>query len=199
MTNEFILVRHATCEHMDEMLLGRTVDAPLDARGMRQAEATAKALRHHENLLVVSSPRRRTRQTAAAIAALTGCEVASSDAIDELDFGRWSGRTFAQLAEDADWRYWNEHRGSAAMPSGERMADVQARVLPELNRWREAFPGRVIAIVTHAEVIRAALMYWLDAPLDGYSRLAIHPASCSTVSLGDWGVRIEGINQQVPA
>ncbi|HEY0938684.1 MAG TPA: histidine phosphatase family protein [Steroidobacter sp.] len=199
MTNELILVRHARCEHMDEMLLGRTVDAPLDAQGVRQAEATASALRHRDDLLIMASPRRRARQTAAAIAALTGGEVVSSDAIDEIDFGPWSGQTFAQLAGDAGWRYWNEHRSSAATPSGERIADVQARMLRQLNRWREDFPGRVIAIVTHAEVIRAVLMHWLDAPIDGYGRLAIDPASYSTVSLGDWGVRIEGINQRVAA
>lgn len=197
MTNEFILVRHATCEHMDDMLLGRIVDSPLDARGVRQAEAMAQSLRAREDLLVMTSPRQRTRQTAAAIAAANGCEVVSSLAIDELDFGRWSGRTFTQLADDADWRRWNEHRGSAATPSGERMADVQTRVLYQLRRLRQAFPGRAIAIVTHAEVIRAALLHWLDAPIDGYSRLAIHPASCSTVSIGDWGVRIDGINQRV--
>lgn len=199
MTNEFILVRHATCEHMDEMLLGRTVDVPLDEQGVRQAEATANALRHHQDLLIMSSPRRRTRQTAAIIAAMNGGEVMNSEAIDELDFGRWSGRTFAQLAEDPDWRHWNEQRGSAATPSGERMADVQARLLRQLSRLGETFPGRVVAIVTHAEVIRAALLHWLNAPMDGYDRLAIHPASYSTVSLGDWGVRIEGINQRVPA
>lgn len=199
MTNEFILVRHATCEHMDEMLLGRAVDSPLDAHGLRQAEATANVLRHHEGLLIMSSPRRRTRQTAEAIALATRSDVVSSDAIDEIDFGRWSGRTFAQLAEDPDWRHWNDHRSSASTPSGERIADVQARVLHQLNRWRREFPGRVVAIVTHAEVIRATLMHWLDAPIDGYSRLAIHPASYSTVCLGEWGVRIEGINQRVPA
>jgi broad specificity phosphatase PhoE len=197
MTNEFILIRHATCERMDELLLGRTVDLPLDLRGMQQATAMASALRSRDDLLVMTSPRQRTQQTAAAIAAANGCEVVSSYAIDELDFGHWSGRTFMQLADDADWRHWNEHRGSAATPAGERMADVQARVLQQLQRLRDAFPGRAIAIVTHAEVIRAALMHWLGAPLDGYHRLAIHPASCSTVSLGDWGVRIEGINQRV--
>lgn len=199
MTNEFILVRHATCERMDEMLLGRTMDLPLDARGMRQAAAMASTLRSREDLLIMTSPRQRTQQTAAAIAAATGGEVVTSHAFDELDFGHWSGRTFAQLADDTGWRHWNEHRGSAATPNGERMSDVQARVLDQLHRLRNAFPGRVIAIVTHAEVIRAALMHLLNAPMDGYSRLAIHPASCSTVSMGDWGVRIEGINQRVSA
>jgi broad specificity phosphatase PhoE len=197
MTNEFILIRHATCERMDELLLGRTVDLPLDPRGRQQAAAMAHALRTRDDLLVMASPRQRTQQTAAAIAAVTGCEVVSSHAIDELDFGHWSGRTFMQLAEDADWRDWNAHRASAATPAGERMTDVQARVLQQLKRLADAFPGRTIALVTHAEVIRGALLHWLGAPLDGYSRLAIHPASCSTVSLGDWGVRIEGINQRV--
>lgn len=199
MTNELILIRHATCEHMDEMLLGRTVDAPLDAQGVRQARVTARALRHRGGMVIMASPRRRAQQTAAAIAVMTGGKVVSADAIDEIDFGRWSGQTFAQLAGDADWRHWNEHRSSAATPSGERIADVQARMLRQLGRWQDDFPGRVIAIVTHAEVIRAALMHWLDAPIDGYGRLAIDPASYSTVSLGDWGTRIEGINQRVAA
>jgi broad specificity phosphatase PhoE len=181
---------------MDELLLGRTVDVPLDARGLRQATALASSLRSRENLLVMTSPRRRTQQTAAAIAAVNDCEVVSSEALDELDFGHWSGRAFAQLADDADWRRWNEQRGSAATPSGERMADVQARVLEQLHCLQRDFPGRAIAIVTHAEVIRAALMHWLNAPTDGYARLAIHPASSSTVNLGDWGVRIESINQR---
>lgn len=199
MTNEFILVRHATCERMDEMLLGRTVDVPLDSRGQRQAAAMASSLRLRGDLLVMTSPRRRTRETAAAIAATNGSEVVCSPAIDELDFGHWSGRTFAQLAEDQDWRLWNEHRGSASTAGGERMADVQARTLDQLQRLQRAFPGRVIAIVTHAEVIRGALLHWLSAPVDGYSRLAIDPASISTVVIGDWGVRIDGINQRVAA
>lgn len=199
MTNEFILVRHATCERMDELLLGRSVDAPLDSHGMRQAAAMANALRSRADFLVMTSPRQRTRQTAAAIAAASGCEVMTSDALDELDFGRWSGRSFAELAEDSDWQHWNAHRASASTPAGEHMVDVQARVLNQLHELRHDFPGRVIVIVSHAEVIRAALMHWLDAPLSGYQRLAIDPASYSTVSIGDWGVRINGINHRVPA
>ena len=64
MTNEFLLVRHATCERMDEMLLGRTVDSPLDARGMQQAAAMARALSSHRELLIVASPRRRAHSSA---------------------------------------------------------------------------------------------------------------------------------------
>jgi probable phosphoglycerate mutase len=118
--------------------------------------------------------------------------------IDELDFGHWSGQTFDELARDPDWRRWNERRDSAATPAGERIRDVQARVLRHLHRLREAFPGRPMILVTHAEVIRAALLYWLQAPVDAYRRLAISPASISRVRLSEWGPRIDAINQRAP-
>src|SRR5688572_27333093 len=111
MTNELVLVRHATCEHMDEMLLGRTVDAPLTELGLREAEAMAHALQPREETLIVVSPRRRAQQTAKAIAARCQGEPVTSLAIDELDFGHWSGRTFSELAQDPAWRRWNEQRG----------------------------------------------------------------------------------------
>jgi broad specificity phosphatase PhoE len=61
---------------------------------------------------------------------------------------------------------------------------------------QDAFPGRPIVIVTHAEVIRSVILHWLEAPIDGYGRLVISPASLTRVSVGDWGVRIDGINQR---
>jgi broad specificity phosphatase PhoE len=197
MTNEFLLVRHATCEHMDDVLLGRTVDSPLDARGMQQAAAMARALSSHRELLIVASPRRRAQQTAAAIAAMTDAETVTSHDVDEVDFGEWSGRTFAQLADDPDWRRWNEQRGSARTPAGESIADIQMRALRHLRQLRQDYPGRLIVVVTHAEVIRAVVLHWLEASVDGYYRLIISPASWTRVSIGDWGVRIDGINQQV--
>lgn len=196
MTNELVFVRHATCEHMDEILLGRTVDAPLSEIGLRESEALARTLVPAQGSLIVASPRMRAQQTAASIASHYHAELDTSVAIDELDFGRWSGQTFAELAHDPDWRRWNGQRDVAATPAGERISDVRARVLEHLHRFCEAFPGRPMVLVTHAEVIRTVLLHWLQAPADAYRRLAISPASISRVSLGDAGVRIEGINQR---
>ncbi|WP_129644268.1 histidine phosphatase family protein [Peristeroidobacter agariperforans] len=196
MTNDLVFVRHATCERMDEMLLGRTIDAPLAAIGVREAEAMACVLAPTSETLLVVSPRRRAQQTAAAIAARSQCELVTACDIDELDFGHWSGQTFDELARDPAWRRWNEQRDSAATPAGERIRDVQARVLRHLHRLSEAFPGRPMILVTHAEVIRAALLYWLQAPIGAYQRLAISPASISRVHLSEWGPRIDAINQR---
>lgn len=195
MTNEFMLVRHATCEHMDKVLLGRTVDSSLDARGLQQAAALARAIDPNENLLVIASPRRRAQMTAAAMAARTQDDVVTSFEIDELDFGHWSGRTFEELADDPCWRRWNEQRSLAETPAGECIHGVQLRVLRHLRQLQDAFPGRPIALVTHAEVIRAVILHWLEAPIDVYHRLAIDPASLTRVSIGASGVRINCINQ----
>ncbi|MBM0108035.1 histidine phosphatase family protein [Steroidobacter sp. S1-65] len=198
MINELVLVRHATCERMDEMLFGRTVDAPLAEIGLREAEAMARVLQPQQETLIVVSPRRRAQQTAGAIAARCQGELVTSGAIDELDFGHWSGQTFGELARDPDWRRWNEQREAAATPAGERISDVQARVLDLLHRLRQKFPGRPMVMVSHAEVIRATLLHWLQAPIEAYARLAISPASMSRVSLSDWGPRIDGINLRAP-
>jgi broad specificity phosphatase PhoE len=198
MTNELVFVRHATCERMDEVLLGRTVDAPLAPIGVREAEAMACMLAPAPETLLVVSPRRRAQQTATALVTRSPCELVTACDIDELDFGHWSGQTFNELAADPAWRRWNEQRELATTPAGERIKDVQARVLRHLHRLREAFPGRPMILVTHAEVIRAALLYWLQAPVDAYQRLAISPASISRVSLSEWGPRIDGINQRAP-
>lgn len=45
-----------TCEHMDGMLLGRTIDAPLDACGMQEATAMARLIDSQQALLIVASP-----------------------------------------------------------------------------------------------------------------------------------------------
>jgi broad specificity phosphatase PhoE len=195
----FILVRHATCARMDSVLFGRAVDSPLDPHGELQARELADRFAGCADLLVEASPRRRTQQTAAAIAAVTGCEVRTAAALDEVDFGRWAGASFATLAQDPDWRRWNEQRSRACTPSGDSMAAVQVRAIGHLRRLHEEHPGRTIAAVTHAEVLRAALMYCLDAPLDDYMRYAIDPASCTTISMSNGDIVVHGINEPFPS
>jgi len=64
---DIVLVRHATCAQMGSVLLGRSVDLPLDERGEGQARVVAKRLLAFPDLVVESSPRRRARHTAGII------------------------------------------------------------------------------------------------------------------------------------
>jgi broad specificity phosphatase PhoE len=190
----FMLVRHGVCAQTDSVLLGRTLDPPLDERGRRQVEELALRFDHAVDLLE-ASPRIRTQETASAIARRTRALVRTSEALDEVDFGRWSGAPFAELACDAQWRTWNERRGEARTPAGQSMADVQARIVTHLHELHVRYPDAVIVLVTHAEVIRAAVLHVLGAPLDDYVRLPIDPASLTTLDLEAGRADVVSLNE----
>jgi broad specificity phosphatase PhoE len=181
MSTRFLLVRHATCALTDSVLLGRSIDAPLDARGAQQATALARRLLGESPALIEASPRLRTQQTALAIAEATGCDVQTSPELDEVDFGCWGGRAFDELQRDPAWRDWNERRSAARTPGGDDIAAIQRRVTTHLHRLARAFPRATVVLVSHAEPIRAALLQYLQWSLDDWGRLTIAPASVTTV------------------
>jgi broad specificity phosphatase PhoE len=182
---------------MDEVLFGRIVDAPLDENGLRQAEAMAVRLAGEGDLMIETSPRRRTQQTAQAIARQSQAPVLITGDVDEIDFGRWSGERFIALDADPHWRQWNEVREAAATPAGDSIAKVQSRVARHLRRMEAAFPNRTIAIVTHAEIIRATLMWILHIPVQAYSRLEISPCSLSSLTSRAGDYVVEGVNERI--
>ena len=112
-----------------------------------------------------------------------------------MDFGEWTGRAFADLATDPRWRAFNTARSITTPPAGESMHDVQNRILRVAEDLRARHPGRTVAVVSHADVIRAALCLFAGIPIDMCPRLEVRPASISTVRLGDGWVSIAGIGE----
>ena len=199
MNIRYLLIRHATCARMDDILFGRVVDSPLDVNGARQAAGLATRLALEADLCVDVSPRRRTLQTAHAIAAQARAEVRLAPDVDEIDFGHWSGTSFAQLANDAQWRRWNERRDVAVTPAGDSIANVQSRLASHLHRLQDTSAGRTVAIVTHAEVIRSALLWVLQLPATCYGKFEIAPASITSLCYRDGTYVVQAVNERVAA
>jgi broad specificity phosphatase PhoE len=189
-----MLVRHALCAQSEQVLFGHAIDPPLDARGESQAHALAQRLTREVPALVETSPRLRTRQTAAAIASAARCALHSTSALDEVDFGRWGGRSFAELEHDSHWRQWNSARGTATTPGGEHYRAIQARVLAYLDELSSTFSGTLV-LVTHAEIIRAALLQLLGMSADEFMRIEIAPASLTILQATPSGPCISAINE----
>ncbi len=181
---------------MDEVLFGRLIDAPLDAHGERQAGAVAQRLANETDVVVESSPRLRTQQTAQRIAEATHAQVLIAPDLDELDFGAWSGQRFDALENDPRWRLWNERRDVAQTPAGDSIQRVQSRIARHLHRLQAAFPARTIVLVTHAEVIRSTLLWILDMPTGHYVRLNISPASISRLEWRSGGFIVDSVNER---
>ena len=178
----FYLVRHAAHDLIGILLAGRTVDVALNAQGRSQAEAAAQQLAHERITQVISSPRKRARETAEPIAAAHGLAVTVAPQIDEHDAGLWSGQTFDSLKRDSHWRSWNERRGEVRPPAGESMGELQLRVLGYLDWLAVQFPNESIVLVTHAEPIRAVLLHERGLPLDAFLQIEVPLGSVTMVS-----------------
>lgn len=195
MTATILLIRHASHAHLGKILSGRLAGIGLSSVGEAEAERLADHLRLHDLAAIQSSPVQRARETAQAIVAGRGLAVDIAEALDEIDFGDWTGRAFDALAGDPDWHHWNAHRVSATPPRGESMAAAQARVIAYLEALAARHPGESVAVVTHCDIIRAALAHVLGLSLDAVHRFDVDPASISSIAMGDWGARIMSINE----
>jgi probable phosphoglycerate mutase len=143
---------------------------------------------------IYSSPLERALETAEPIARAMKLEVRKSDALNEIDFGEWSGKTFEQLDSDERWRHFNSCRSTASVPGGESFLEVQNRVLKEIDRLAHEHREARVAIVSHADPIKAVIGYFAATPIDLIQRFEISPCSVSVITLDEEGPRISRIN-----
>jgi broad specificity phosphatase PhoE len=191
------LIRHGHHPLLGRVLCGRMPGVQLDEPGCLQMSVTAELIKRTRPLAVQSSPQRRALQSAGIIADTCSIAVEVVPAFDEIDMGQWTGANFADLASDKAWHAWNEKRGSMQPPGGESMVALQKRVIRHIEQLRDL--QGVVTIVSHAEPIRAALMYYLEIPLDLFYSVKIDPASVSTIALeGPW-TRVSCVNGEVAA
>jgi broad specificity phosphatase PhoE len=186
------LVRHGAHAEAGRVLTGRGGDHGLVGIGQIQAAWAAERLR--DVALVQTSPQRRTRETAQVIAAAFGHTPEVVDALDELNFGNWTGRVIAELDGDPDWERWNTERSTAQAPGGERMAEAVARATAHLGRLgQREWPGAIVC-VSHSDIIRGIVAHHLGLSLDRILSFDVDPGSITTLVVGDWGGRLLSLN-----
>ncbi|MCX6967190.1 MAG: histidine phosphatase family protein [Verrucomicrobia bacterium] len=195
----FYLVRHGAHDLLGRTLVGKAQEAHLNPRGERQAQWLGERLSPLAIDSVLSSPLARCLETANGIAHRLNLPVETVEALNEVDFGAWNGRDFSELAPLPAWRSYNQLRSLAAPPGGESTLGVQARIVPLFGTLCERFPQGGVAIISHADVIKAALAYFLGVPIDLFHRIEIAPGSLSTVAIDASGPRVLLMNEILPA
>lgn len=198
MTTRVTLVRHAAHDNVGGYLAGRTPGVALGEAGRAQARRLARRMARERIDMIQASPVQRARETAQAIAEATGVGVAIAPALEEIDFGAWSGRTFDDLNRDEHWRRWNAARSLTATPAGETMLGLQQRVYAHLLQVVAAHPGAHVVMVSHADPIRAALGVVLGVSLDRLQSFDIAPASISAIEFDPWGATVRLVNENTP-
>lgn len=197
MTSQIFLIRHAAHSHLGQVLSGRAGEIPLSAEGQAQAARLAHALRSEPLDEVQTSPVLRARETAEAIALSRDVPVTVVEALDEVAFGEWEGAHFSDLEGDPRWRRWNEEREHASAPGGEAMSAVQQRIAAHIKQVAEGAAGKAVAMVSHCDVIRAAVAAIIGLPLGKLLQFDVDPASVTRVVAGNWGSRLASLNERV--
>jgi broad specificity phosphatase PhoE len=150
LTAKLFLVRHGAHGDLGRVLTGRRSGVPLTEEGRDQAVAAARRLAREDIRAVHTSPRERAVETAGIIAGHLGLPVEIVDALDEIDFGGWSGRSFDALASDPAWDAWNAQRGSTRPPEGETMDAAVARARDHVAAIAGQSGG--IVCVSHCDI-----------------------------------------------
>jgi len=191
------LVRHAAHGLLGHVLTGRMPGVLLGEEGRRQAGLLAARFSRETISAVWASPLERARETAQPVAAASGLGVEIIPDLNEIEIGSWTGRSFEDLAKDPVWTRWNSARSVTRAPGGETMLEVQARAVAVTERARRAYPNGSLVLVSHGDVLKSVVAYYLGLSLDAILRFEIGPASISTVQVGDWGFRLDCLNQSV--
>ncbi|GGB27147.1 phosphoglycerate mutase [Sphingomonas metalli] len=182
MARSILLARHGTHDEVGRILSGRSAIG-LNASGHAEAAALAARLADEPLAEIHASPRPRTQQTAVRIADPRGLPVVTTAALDEIDFGSFTGRDFAELDGDADWQLWNARRATARCPGGETMEEVVARALGWMRGIGTSSGGGSILAVTHCDVIRGMIAFLSGAGLDRLYDLPCAPGSLARFSV----------------
>ncbi|MEU0916198.1 bifunctional RNase H/acid phosphatase [Streptomyces cyaneofuscatus] len=196
----FVLLRHGETLLTPEKRFSGSggTDPELSAIGRDQA---ARAAAHFAALgtvqEIVSSPLRRCRETAAAVADRLGLAVRIEDGLRETDFGAWEGLTFGEVREryGDDLTTWLADPETAPTGGGESFAEVAERVAAARDRLTARYAGRTVLLVTHVTPIKTLVRLALEAPAKAMFRMELSAASISTVAYyGDGNASVRLLN-----
>jgi broad specificity phosphatase PhoE len=192
---KFLLIRHGTNDLVGKAIAGRAVGVHLNQEGRKQASLLAEELAQEQIDHIFSSPLERAYETAEFLAKPRGLNIRIAEALQEVDFGDWTGKTLDELAPLTDWKIWNTFRSKCRIPNGEVITEVQARMVRFILDAAQKYKDSNIALCGHGDPIKTVLFNFLGAPLDFLLRLEINPASVSVLEVFDSDVRVQSINR----
>ncbi|MFQ6849570.1 bifunctional RNase H/acid phosphatase [Streptomyces sp. 35M1] len=195
-----VLLRHGETALTPEKRFSGSggTDPELSAVGRGQAERAAEHFAALGTVQeIVSSPLRRCRETAAAVAARLGLAVRIDEGLRETDFGAWEGLTFGEVREryGDDLTAWLASPDTAPTGGGESFAEVAERVAAARDRLVARYAGRTVLLVTHVTPIKTLVRLALGAPPEALFRMELSAASVSTVAYyGDGNASVRLLN-----
>jgi broad specificity phosphatase PhoE len=175
MSTRLFLVRHGETEWSRAGRHTSVTDLPLTKTGEQQARALNGHLSPQDFQLILSSPRRRARETAELAGFVDAYEPQIDENLAEWFYGDYEGKTSEEIWKAVPgWTIW-----SGEVPGGESAAHVASRLDRAVARIRGSGVERAICF-GHGHALRALAMRWLGLDLS----LGVHfRLDTSTISV----------------
>ncbi len=183
-----LLIRHASNDYLKAgRLAGWTPGVHINAQGQREADALARRLAHISIHAIYSSPLERAADTAKAVAQCQKLDVQIREELGEVHAGEWTGKTVKELEETEEWKQMLTHPVGFHLPGGESIEQVQQRMAAAIDEIIAQHPKQVVAVVSHADPIKAAVAHYLGMDLNQFNKIVIEPASVTAFLFGERG------------
>jgi probable phosphoglycerate mutase len=194
---KIILTRHGHVEGIKPERFRGRAPLKLTERGVAEAAALAQrvATRWRPSQ-IYTSPMGRCVATGAAIARATGVAAETCDDLNDIDYGAWQFKSFAEVKtqDPALFAAWFATPQLVRFPNGESLQDLAARTANALRMVLSRHADETVVLVGHDSVNRALLLQVLEQPLSGFWRLAQEPCCINEIDVSAGRVVVRGIN-----
>ncbi len=163
------MVRHGQTDYNKKRIMQGTSNIPLNEEGVRQAFEAKEKLKGIYLDICISSPLKRTLQTAQIITD-NKCKIILDDLLIERNMGNFEGKAY-QLYQKYD--FWNL-KTNLNYNGVETVRDIFTRTKKFLDKIKDEYKDETILIVSHHAVLRA-LHYNIVGYNDDTNLLDFHP------------------------
>ncbi len=191
-----MLMRLILLRHGRTGLPGRYVgssDVPLSEEGQAQIQGLRPMFAAMQIDGLLASPMLRCTQSVDLLG--LGLPVQLDPDLREIDFGRWEGKTFAEIeAQDSELvQHWASGANNFCFPDGEATAEFACRIEAVKDRLL-ASDAKTVLLVAHGGVIRSLICGLLGLSLDKYLLFQVAKGHYSTIDLHSGGGVLTGFN-----
>ena len=204
MNGKLILVRHTESTYNASGLWAGITDVSLSAKGREDARKIGRVLADIKFDKIYISPLKRTRQTLDEMLKTYGytpAEIRETAAINERDYGDYTGMNKWQFQSEIGIDKWNEIRRGwdVSVPNGETLKDTYQRVVP----WYrdivvpQLLDGKNILIVAHGNSNRALRKYLENISDDDIKNVEMDLTTIHIYTINDDGLSISDETRQI--
>lgn len=155
---DIYLIRHGKTEgNLQGRYIGST-DEPLCEEGKRALFSMKEQKKYPYPEYLFQSPMKRCKESAEIL--FPQKEACTVSNLRECDFGRFEGKNYLELSEDADYQRWLDSNGTLPFPAGEEQTEFRRRcvrafceIVEDLRKKHAASA----AIVAHGGTIMSIL------------------------------------------